>query len=209
MTWLLTATGHSVDLRCIGVDDVRIEDIAHHLAQTNRYTGACKRPYSVAEHSLLVAELIERRQAIPSPSVLMAGLMHDAHEAYTQDLSAPMKQVIGAAWQNEERRIQRAVLKAFGLITPWAAARELIHWADMTALSTERVALLPPTGPEWPCVISFPPVDWVDFDSRAAFTWEDWRQAFLDRFAELQHARELQVADIPIAPTSAQPGDPQ
>src|ERR1700754_1012877 len=47
MTWMLTATGVAFDLRFIKADAIDIADIAHHLAQINRYTGACRRPYSV------------------------------------------------------------------------------------------------------------------------------------------------------------------
>ena len=49
MTHMLTSTGHTVDLRWIRHEAVDLRDIAHHLAQINRYTGACARPYSVAE----------------------------------------------------------------------------------------------------------------------------------------------------------------
>lgn len=191
MTWMLTASGANVDLRFIAQGTIDILDIAHHLAQINRFTGACSRPYSVAEHSLLVCELVERAIGIlpADPSVLLAALMHDAHEAYTTDLSSPMKQIVGAAWSMEEQRIQHAVLKRFELLTASTSARTLIHWADLTALSTERAQLLPPGGIDWPVSRTHPPCDWWRFDERAEFTWLDWRQAFLDRFSELQFAR--------------------
>ena len=75
MTWMLTATGATVDLRWMAAEDISILDIAHHLAQINRYTGACSRPYSVAEHSLLVCEIMERELGVSSPHALLAGLM--------------------------------------------------------------------------------------------------------------------------------------
>ena len=189
MTWMLTATGATVDLRWMRGEDISLLDIAHHLAQINRYTGAASRPYSVAEHSVLVVELLERA-GYSNPSVLQAALMHDAHEAYTTDLSTPMKQVLGDAWSREEARIQYAVMRRFHLATTFGAWRGVIHSADMTALATERAALLPPGGPVWPVMATHPPAEWVDFASRAQFTWLDWRQAFLDRFAELQFARD-------------------
>ncbi|MGV8823997.1 HD domain-containing protein [Methylibium petroleiphilum] len=196
MTWMLTSSGQAVDLRFMASETIKIEDIAHHLARIDRYTGACRRPYSVAEHSLLVTELLDRRfPHLSSPSILLAALMHDAHEAYTNDLSSPMKQLIGEAWAREERRIQSAVLKRFHLITAWAAAHELVRWADLTALATERRALLPPDGPAWAVETTHQAED-VDFDARATFTWEDWRQAFLDRFAELQFDRESQAEQL-------------
>lgn len=191
MTWMLTATGSQVDLRFMTHDTISLLDIAHHLAQLNRYTGACSRPYSVAEHSLLVADLLERGTTL-GPSALLAALMHDAHEAYTADLSSPMKRIVGPAWAMEEQRIQAAVLRRFGLKEAFAQHHDRIKWADLTALSTERAALLPATGPVWPTSTTHPPADWVDLAQRATFTWTDWRDAFIDRFAELIYARQLQ-----------------
>lgn len=185
MTWMLTATGAQFDLRCIALDQISILDIAHSLAQLNRYTGHARRPYSVAEHSLLVVELLERHSN-ETAEELLAALLHDAHEAYTADLSSPMKQVLGDAWHAEEDRIQAAVLGRFGVLGAFQRRQQRIKWADLTALSTERHALLPPTGPVWPATSSHPPVDWVDFNARARFTWEDWRQAYLDKVAELR-----------------------
>ena len=145
MTWMITATGATVDLRFVAHDTISLLDIAHHLAQINRFTGACIRPYSVAEHSLLVCDILEREGCVTDPSILQAALMHDAHEAYVSDLSSPLKQLLGEAWAIEELRVQSAVLRRFGLITSYSAARDAITWADLTALVTEKRDLLPPT----------------------------------------------------------------
>lgn len=192
MTWMLTASGTAFGLRCIAADQVRIDDIAHHLAQINRYTGACSRPYSVAEHSLLVVEILERDIGARNPTLLLAGLLHDAHEAYTNDLSRPMKDVIGEAWRMEERRIEAAVLARFGMAEFMAAHKDTIRWADNVALVTERTQLLPATGPEWHQTQQHTPATWWRAADSAGFTWEDWRQAFLDRFDELTTAVLLQ-----------------
>jgi uncharacterized protein len=188
MTWMLTATGATVDLAFIASDAIDVLDIAHHLSQINRYTGAACRPMSVAEHSLLVVEIMQREMSIHSPTALLAGLMHDAHEAYTSDLSTPMKQVVGNAWANVENRVAHAVHRRFGLVAAMTAYRDAIRWADLTALSTERTQLLPPAGPDWAVSSSHPPVTWWKADFSQAFTWQDWRQAFLDRFATLHMA---------------------
>lgn len=194
MTWLLTATGATVDLRLVAPEQISLLDIAHHLAQINRYTGACSRPYSVAEHSLLVCEIAERELGISSPAALLAALMHDAHEAYTTDLASPMKQVIGEAWATVEARIAWSVRRRFRLLVASQSAAADIKWADLAALSTERAQLLPNSGPEWPVTASHPPLGWVRLDDRAGMTWADWRQAFIDRFDELNYARSQQHA---------------
>lgn len=193
MTWMITARGEQVDLRCIDPERLRIEDVAHHLALSNRWTGATCRPYSVAEHSLLVDEILQREHGVTSPSVLLAGLLHDAHEAYTGDLSTPMKAIIGDAWYTEERRIQVAVQRRFDLLTPSAAFAELIHRADLQALACEwrdlvgMAHLMPPSLPAAP--------GWVRLQERAGMGWRDWQQAFLDRFAELVYFRAEQATD--------------
>lgn len=196
MTWMLTAHGTSFDLEHIALDAISIDEIAHHLAQINRFTGACSRPYSVAEHSLLVCDIMEREHGAHSPSLLMAGLLHDAHEAYTSDLSSPMKQVIGPAWAIAERRVQRAVQQRFNILVASTAQWPQIHRADMTALLCERRDLLPQGGPSWPAEAQHRPLDWVNLRARDAFTWQDWRQAFLDKFHELRFARELKATAI-------------
>jgi len=194
MTWMLTATGATVDLRWLRGDDISLLDIAHHLAQLNRYTGAASRPYSVAEHSLLVCEIAERERGVRSPAMLLAHLMHDAHEAYTNDVSSPLKQVLGPGWADTENRIAWQVHQRFGICVASAAAARDIKWCDLTALSTERAQLLPPSGPDWPCTASHPPVGWVRLADREGMGWQDWKQAFLDKFAELHYARGQQHA---------------
>jgi len=97
MSWMITASGaeyHFTGYKACTENGrpVRIEDIAHQLSMINRFCGATKRPYSVAEHSLFVSELLQRdgRSAIAQ----LAGLMHDAHETYTNDVSSPAKEAI-------------------------------------------------------------------------------------------------------------------
>jgi len=188
MTWMLTSTGAEIDLRFMPFDRISILDIAHHLAQINRFCGACVRPYSVAEHSLFVCEILEH-DGETDPSLLLAALLHDAHEAYTQDLCSPMKQIIGEAWNKVERDVQHAVLSRFGVLYDHLVAAEQIKWADLTALVTERQQLLPVGGPYWPVEKTHLPVNWWNFEQRAKFAWTDWRQAFLDKFEQLHFLR--------------------
>lgn len=82
--WIQTYTGvhfYPLDPR---PEDFRIEDIAHALSNLCRYTGHVSRFYSVAEHSVHVSRLCP-------PGWELAGLLHDAAEAYINDLSRPLK----------------------------------------------------------------------------------------------------------------------
>lgn len=87
--WLTTVSGVRFHLMNPKPEEIRLTDIAHALGQLCRFTGHTKRPYTVAEHSVLVA-LILREQGYDADTQ-MAGLFHDAHEAYVGDLSTPMK----------------------------------------------------------------------------------------------------------------------
>jgi hypothetical protein len=189
---MVTASGNEVDLRYPQVQTITLADIAHHLAQINRYTGACRRPLSVAEHSLLVLEIVERVMKMDLHG-RMAALFHDAHEAYTQDLSTPAKGQVGDAWHNFEGRMQRTVLSAFALHSATHKHAVAIKQADLIAQATERAQLLP-SGPGislWPCLVHVNPVSWVDLMSpeRQAMTWQDWRDRFKDAADSLDYGR--------------------
>jgi hypothetical protein len=189
---MVTAHGNEVDLRYPQVNTITLPDISHHLAQINRYTGACRRPFSVAEHSLLVLEIVERCMTLDLHG-RMAALFHDAHEAYTQDLSTPAKGQVGDAWHAFEGRLQRTVLKAFALHAATHKHAVAIKQADLIALATERAQLLP-SGPGislWPCLVHVQPVSWVDLmaPERCAMTWMDWRDRFKDAADALDYGR--------------------
>lgn len=86
---LPTYTGIQFDLLEPTIDMIDIRDIAHHLAQINRFCGAAKFPYSVAYHSINVCKQLP-------DEIKLEGLLHDAEEAYIHDLTAPFKHLLRA-----------------------------------------------------------------------------------------------------------------
>lgn len=192
MTWMLTAHGRVVDFADpMGTAAaLPIETIAHSLAQINRYTGHAVRPISVAEHSLLVVEILERERQ-PGPFVLLAGLMHDAHECVTNDLASPAKGVVGNGWAQFEGDWEHRFHTLFNLRYVFKHWGAVIKHADLVALVTERRDLLPPAGPAWAATAGVQAADWVDLRTRDAMAWTDWRLAFIDRYHELQFACQL------------------
>jgi hypothetical protein len=199
MTWMMTASGQTIDLRLIDPEKIHIEDVAYSLSNIHRFNGHAHRQVSVAEHSLVVCDVLSREFKIKSPAVLMAGLLHDAHEYLTGDLSQPMKQLIGEPWRVEEDRIQKITLLHFGVWTAFCTSKKLIHDADMYALTGERVQLM--TTPEdhalWPCQITHPALAWLKYPADGQFTAADWQRAFIDKFDELNVAAVLANAAIP------------
>ena len=60
VSFIVTSNGDELSLDVPRRGHITALDIAWSLAQTNRFSGRCIRPYSVAEHSLLVCEILER-----------------------------------------------------------------------------------------------------------------------------------------------------
>lgn len=114
---------------------IRIEDIARALSNQCRFLGHVKGYYSVAQHSILVANWVAGQPDITSDEVLWA-LLHDASEAYLGDLITPLKMhpLIGDGYRVAERRLMRQVCAAFGL-----SPREpkIVKRGDAVLLATE------------------------------------------------------------------------
>ena len=70
-------------------EDIHILDIAHALSLTCRFGGHCSVFYSIAEHSVILAEILENQGA--KPLTVLAGLLHDAEETYLPDIPSPIK----------------------------------------------------------------------------------------------------------------------
>ncbi len=187
MTWIVTADGNELSLRKLRAEHITIEAIAHALAQINRFNGHAKRPYSVAEHSLLVAEIAAREPHLDEQGQL-AALMHDAHEAFCGDLPTPMKAEI-PGWSSWEASWKYSVREAFGLPLS-GAIWEQVHRADLIALATERRDLMPQTATPWPQLEGVQPVQWYWLSSEAAQPWSYWRQKFLQRHGRLAGGRD-------------------
>ena len=151
--WMQTVSGRALDLLTPTPDQIDLGDIAHALAHINRFSGHTLRPWSVAAHSRLVMRIAGQRT--DDPQILLAALLHDAHEAYTGDLTSPMKDALawidpGArqTWRLLETRLQVAIHRAVGLPDYLSVdARDAIHHADLCALDAESVLRAPSARP--------------------------------------------------------------
>lgn len=112
------------------------EDIAHHLAGINRYTGASPLPYSVAQHSVM-AMLWAYEQGVRNPRTLMAILLHDSAEYLFNDIASPVKNDPRMNWYREEEdRVRVAItLKFGGAMAP--TSEEWVSKADRAAFLDE------------------------------------------------------------------------
>jgi hypothetical protein len=92
-------------------EDIRIEDIGHALAHQCRFGGHTCQFYSIAQHSILVSQLCR-------PEDALWGLLHDASEAYLQDVVRPLKELAEfEAYRLAERHLQHCIVERFGLGT--------------------------------------------------------------------------------------------
>ncbi len=158
--WIQTHGGRAVDPLNPVASSLAIDDVAHALSHVNRFTGHTRKPYSVARHSLAVSYLVKLRGGT-SQAQLWA-LLHDATEAYLNDIAAPVKQSpIFDEYRRAESRLQRLVRERFGVSLHEHEFAD-VHRADGDMLLAERMMVLPPGAWRAPT----PPGDALD-----AFKW--------------------------------------
>lgn len=108
--------------------EIDIEDIARSLSQQCRFLGHTEAIYSVAQHSVLVSEIVPCEDAL-------WGLLHDASEAYLGDLPSPIKREPEMSFYRVvEGRLMLAVCHKFGLP---AEMPQSVMAADKIILATE------------------------------------------------------------------------
>lgn len=151
-------------------EDIVIEDIAHALSMVNRFNGHTPVPYSVAQHSVLVSQIVDTRFAFEA-------LMHDASEAYIADLVSPAKAGM-PGYKRVEKRIMAAIRARFGMVreepAEVKAADRLLYYVEVRDIMG---------GP-----LSNEERGSVDFHQKITpLAWSDAEKVFLDRLIELSY----------------------
>ncbi len=178
--------------------DIRIEDIAHALSLICRFGGHTKEHYSVAQHSLLVLRILASSDV--SPEVQLAGLMHDAHEAYIGDIPTPIKATLGSAWKALEAQAASTVQDAFDLKQVMRQYKPIIKHADLVALATERRDLTRFDTNQnfaWDILVGVSPFHEPATTGSWSPQW--WAELFFNEFKVLRDIVAIQPADIPTA----------
>ncbi|KKN58748.1 hypothetical protein LCGC14_0549270 [marine sediment metagenome] len=194
--YINTHSGRRFRYKRPSFNTIDIGDIAHALSHLCRFNGHTNSFWSVAQHSLLVADKIPG-----GPEEKLVGLLHDAAEAYTNDLPSPLKSFLREqaskvgttdAYGDLQDRITAAIYRRFGVkyipdnVRTYDRAACLFEAQGFMGLSAERLSgggfamqlahLWEPWNPQFFAV-----------ENRYRNCW-DIKVKFLNRFKELMMA---------------------
>lgn len=137
-------SGRRLDLLDPSPLDIEFQDIAHGLARVARWNGQTKgdHAFSVAQHSLLVEQVMSLTNDSIAANSRLYALLHDAAEYVIGDMISPFKAVVGGAYREVESRLEAAIYLHAGLAAhPQASVRSAIKKADRIAAYFEATEL--------------------------------------------------------------------
>lgn len=149
----ISTARNEVDLLNPDPATIDLRDISEALSCIVRYTGHTDWTVTVMQHLAICDMIAFKALGITDPLTRLAVLLHDAHEAYTGDMSRPLKRHLdaasGGAITKMEEGLDRAIWEAlgldYGLVTPDVHAT--VKKVDNLALSAEvRTA--------WPVIVA-------------------------------------------------------
>lgn len=170
---IMLASGRLFDFLDPHGSDFGIDDIAQGLAHICRYAGQCRAFYSVAEHSILVADIAE--------DFAYEALLHDAAEAFIGDITRPLKQLL-PEYKRIEAAVEDAIIERFGMDRRF---RDIVKRADLRVLAAEQAQVMAPGCADWAVEagINPAPIQVRYLDPATA------KRAFLSRFEKYQNER--------------------
>jgi len=137
-------SGRRLDLLDPSPMDIEIEDIAHGLARVARWNGQTlgEHAFSVAQHSVVVEEIVAHVQPDIEPRWRLAALLHDASEYVIGDMISPFKTALGVDYRTFEDRLEGAIHIRFGLPAKApATVKKLVKRADRACAFFEATQL--------------------------------------------------------------------
>lgn len=176
MSFIQTLSGKRFDYINSTVDDVDIEDIANALSNICRFAGHVPEFYSVAQHSVLCSQIVP-------PEFAFEVLMHNAAEAYCQDIPQPLKRLL-PDYKRIEQMVDDLIRAKYGLPTDMST---VVKYADLTMLATERRDLDIDDGTRWAILDGIPCSDLIQIiPLRPGQAYG----LFMNRFNELMEIRK-------------------
>jgi uncharacterized protein len=136
--WIQTATGRQFWPMDPRPSEVFLDDIAHALSMLCRFGGHCRRFYSVAEHSVLMARAAPAR-------IRRWALLHDGSEAYLVDVPRPLKPFL-IGYDAAETKIMGAIAQRFNL---HLGLPDEVKVLDRAILMDEQLQNMAPAPVPW------------------------------------------------------------
>jgi uncharacterized protein len=179
--FLQTVSGRWVNPFDPDPDQLDAGDIARALANQCRFGGHSRVFYSVAQHSVILSQLVEQRGG--DIEDVFAALMHDATEAYLGDMPHPLKHrsPLGAAFKGAEEHLGHAIRARFRIKPDVPEIKRV----DRALLASERRAFSAERW-HWPELEGVEPLE----IKLTAWLPDQAAQAFTQRFAELEARRQ-------------------
>jgi 5'-deoxynucleotidase YfbR-like HD superfamily hydrolase len=185
-------SGRRLDILNPSPLDVEIEDIAHGLARVARWNGQTRggEIFSVAQHSVLVADICARLDPALPTRWLLHALLHDGPEYVIGDMISPFKAVLGEVYHEVEARLARAIALRFSLNpAPPAALARLTKKADRISAFFEATLYAGFEADEAKSLFGAPSIGPEAFEALLAPMSPDQAQdLFMERFRTFEKA---------------------
>ena len=192
--WMATSLGgkfYPADLR---PEEIFISDIANGLALDCRYAGQGRidRFYSVAEHSYHMSKYAEDVNRMGA-TLAMAVLLHDAAEAYLNDIARAAKRAIGTGYVDIERPLEQMILEKYGAWSSSVDYTKYIKSLDCQIVPLEKEAIMRHYQ-KW-AFDNFAPLDGV-----VIYCWEPEhaKRMFLEQYTHLCGRMDMEPEDYEI-----------
>lgn len=169
---IMTVSGQPFDFIHPEMYRVDVEYIAWAISKICRYSGQCCADYKVGQHSVLVSLLVPQEYALQ-------GLLHDAAEAYINDMVSPVK-ALCEDYKVIEKRVEQAIFPKLGLPYPLHPS---VKQADRVLLATEKRDLLPFDKEFWDNL--GPSIEPLPDPIRPIEDWREVYKLFMKRYEEL------------------------
>lgn len=181
-----TWSGKQLQLLAPDAAHIEIEDIAHGLAYQCCFNGQTRHFYSIAQHSMLVAQLVPAQHRL-------AALLHEGATAYLGDIPQALRHLMLEV-QLIEKKIMAVFRDKFGLTDLEAP---IIRRAHSIALATESRDLLFPVNEKEQAMTNSAPIP----RRIEAITPEEAKSRFAEMLGKLV---KESAAQMPPASTSHQ-----
>jgi 5'-deoxynucleotidase YfbR-like HD superfamily hydrolase len=193
--WQRMLSGRRLDLLAPAPDDIAIEDIAHGLARVARWNGQTigDHAFSVAQHSLLVADIVAALDPGAGREIELAALLHDAPEYVVGDLISPFKAALGLDYKAFELRLLAAIYDRFGVGELSIGAMNAIKAADRIAAyyeATDLAGFSIAEAQEYFGAPQAPTRVAAQLQSLSAWPARIAQQRFLSRFNDIRKMRD-------------------